>query len=111
MKKNVFEMVWNMVNGREVEDMETLRNEINAEHDKLTEKATAKASVYDAAKPVVLGAMGAEPMTAKEIFEKVAADLPTDFSVNKMLYAFRTEWADAVVKHENGKGANTYSRR
>ena len=44
MKKNVFEMVWNMVNGNPVEDMETLRNEINAEHDKLAEKATAKAA-------------------------------------------------------------------
>lgn len=111
MKKNVFEMVWNMVNGNPVEDMETLRNEINAEHDKLAEKATAKASIYDAAKPIVLGAMSAVPLTAKEIFEKVDEDLPEGFSINKMIYAFRTEWADEVVKHENGKGVNTYSRR
>ena len=112
MKKNVFEMVVALVNGREVADMNTLREEINAEWNKMVGKAQEKASVYDAAKPVVLNALrnATSPMTVKEIYEACESDLPADFSTNKINYALREYWADEVVKDSSGK-VNTYTAK
>lgn len=112
MKKNVFEMVVALVNGREVADMATLREEINAEYAKMQGKAQEKASIYDAAKPVVLDALrnATAPMTVKEIFEACEADLPDEFSTNKINYALRNYWTDEVVKDTSGK-VNTYTAK
>ena len=107
MKKNVFEMVVAMVNGCYVADMDTLRNEINAEYERMKAKRQAKANAYDAAKPIVFGVM-TEPMTVKEIFAKCENDLPDGFTAHKIQYALLNYWRDEVVKIDNGKSAFTY---
>ena len=68
MKKNVFEMVVALVNGQPVADMDTLRNEINAEYERMNAKRNANKSVYDTAKDVAFGILCDKPMTVKEVF-------------------------------------------
>lgn len=110
MKKNVFEQVVNLVNGKTVEDMEALRAEINDEWNAMQAKASAKQDAYAAAKPIVLGVMDSTPRTVKEIFALCEETLPCGFSAAKIQYAFLHYWQDEIVKHDNGKSANTYSR-
>ena len=108
MKKNVFEMVVAMVNGREVADMDTLRNEVNAEWERMENKRNANRNAYEAAKVVAFGILSDEPMTAKAIFE-ASDEWPDGFTANKVGYALRNYWNDEVVKHDNGKSAYTYT--
>lgn len=109
MKKNVFEMVVAMVNGREVADMDTLRNEINAEYERMNAKREGNKAVYTAAEKVLLAALTDTPQTSREIFD--ANVWPDTFTPGKLNYALRTMWADEVVKHDNGKSAFTYTRK
>lgn len=111
MKKNVFEQVVNLVNGKTVEDMEALRAEINDEWSAMQAKTSAKQDAYTAAKPIVLGVMDSTPRTVKEIFALCEETLPCGFSAAKIQYAFLHYWQDEIVKHDNGKSANTYSLR
>ena len=67
MKKSVFEMVVALVNGQSVADMDTLRTEVNAEWEKMQEKANANRTAYADAKEVAFSVMSKEPMTAKDI--------------------------------------------
>lgn len=109
MKKNVFEMVVAMVNGQSVADMETLRAEVNAEWEKMQEKANANRKTYNEAKEVAFAVMGAEPMTAKDVFAAGGDKWPQGFTVNKVQYALNHYWNDEITKHDNGKSAYTYS--
>lgn len=109
MKKNVFEMVVAMVNGREVADMDTLRNEINAEYERMTAKRQANQDVYAAAHDVLMGALTDKEQTSKELFEH--NEWPDGFTQGKLNYALRAMWADEVRKVDNGKSANTYTRK
>ena len=109
MKKNVFEMVVAMVNGREVADMDTLRNEINAEYERMTAKRQANQDVYAAAHDVLMGALTDKEQTSKELFE--SNEWPDGFTQGKLNYALRAMWADEVRKVDNGKSANTYTRK
>jgi hypothetical protein len=109
MKKNVFEMVVAMVNGREVADMETLRNEINAEYERMNAKRQANQDVYTAAHDVLMGALTDKEQTSKELFER--NEWPEGFTQGKLNYALRAMWADEVRKIDNGKSANTYTRK
>lgn len=109
MKKNVFEMVVALVNGREVEDMETLRNEINAEWERNQAKKQANRDLYDKAHDALLVALTDVEQTAKELFENY--EWPNDFTQGKLNYALRALWADDVVKHDNGKNPYTYTKR
>lgn len=109
MKKNVFEMVVAMVNGREVADMDTLRNEINAEYERMTAKRQANQDVYAAAHDVLMGALTDKEQTSKELFE--SNEWPDGFTQGKLNYALRAMWADEVRKIDNGKSANTYTRK
>ena len=107
MKKSTLEAIRNYLNGETV-DLDTLRQEVNEEYDRLTAKARANADLYSEAEPIVLAAMSATPMTAQEIFD-ACEGLPTDFTRNKVQYLLLHQLADRVVKHLNGKNANTYS--
>lgn len=109
MKKNVFEMVVAMVNGREVADMETLRNEVNAEYERMNAKRQANQDVYAAAHDVLMGALTDKEQTSKELFER--NEWPEGFTQGKLNYALRAMWADEVRKVDNGKSANTYTRK
>lgn len=108
MKKNVFEMVVALVNGREVADMETLRNEINAEWERTSAKAKANKTAYDAAKDVAFSVLSDTPMTAKELYA-ATDEWPEGFTANKVQYALLHYWNDEIVKHDNGKNPYTYS--
>ena len=109
MKKNVFEMVVAMVNGREVADMDTLRNEINAEYERMNAKRPANQDVYATAHDVLMDALTDKEQTAKELFER--NEWPDGFTQGKLNYALRAMWADEVRKIDNGKSANTYTRK
>ena len=109
MKKNVFEMVVAMVNGREVADMDTLRNEINAEYERMNAKRQANKDAYDTAKGVAFGILCDKPMTVKEIFAAGEGQWPDGFTAAKVQYAILHYWNDEVVKHDNGKSAYTYT--
>lgn len=109
MKKNVFEMVVAMVNGREVADMETLRNEINAEWDRMESKRQANKDIYAAAHDVLMDALTDKEQTSKELFEE--NEWPEGFTQGKLNYALRAMWADEVNKTDNGRSANTYTRK
>ena len=63
MKKNVFEMVVAMVNGQPVADMDTLRNEINTEYERMNAKRNANKSAYDTAKDVAFGILNDKPIS------------------------------------------------
>ena len=109
MKKNVFEMVVAMVNGQPVADMDTLRNEINAEYERMNAKRQANQDVYTAAHDVLMGALTDKEQTSKELFER--NEWPEGFTQGKLNYALRAMWADEVNKIDNGKSANTYTRK
>ena len=109
MKKNVFEMVVAMVNGREVADMETLRNEINAEYERMNAKRQANQDIYAAAHDVLMNVLTDKEQTSKELFER--NEWPEGFTQGKLNYALRAMWADEVNKIDNGRSANTYTRK
>lgn len=109
MKKNVFEMVVAMVNGQPVADMDTLRNEVNAEYERMNAKRQANQDVYAAAHDVLMGALTDKEQTSKELFE--GNEWPDGFTQGKLNYALRAMWADEVRKVDNGKSANTYARK
>lgn len=107
MKKNTIETMIAYLNGADV-DTAALRDELQGELDHMTAKARANADKYAAAAPIVLATMSDKPMTAKEIYEACAADLPDDFTQNKVQYLLLHQLADKVKKDDSGKGANTY---
>ena len=107
MKKSTLEAIRNYLNGDDTVDP-ILKKEVNEEYDRLTAKARANANLYSEAEPIVLAAMSATPMTAQEIFD-ACEGLPSDFTRNKVQYLLLHQLADRVVKHLNGKNANTYS--
>ena len=111
MKKNTVEMMLAYLNGETV-DTDSLKTEVAAEFDRLTAKSREKADAYAVAHDVVMAAMSDAPMTAREIYDACADDLPDDFTSNKVQYALRNYWADEVDAHEpDGRGPKTYSRK
>lgn len=108
MKKSTIETMISYLNGADVDTAE-LRNILQAELDKMTEKARENANAYDNVRDLVLSVMSTTPMTVAEIYDKISTDLPEGFSRNKVSYGLLHQWADKVEKHENGKNPNTYS--
>ena len=108
MKKSTLESIRNYLNGDETIDLSILREEVNAEYDRLNAKAQANRDAYDAAKDIAFSIMSDKQMTVKEIF--AASDKwPQGFTVAKVQYALLNYWKDEVVKHDNGKSAFTYT--
>jgi len=111
MKKSTLEALRNYLNGDDTVDLSTLRDEVNAEYERLTAKSRANAELYDTAHDVVMASTTWNtPMTVKELWEVVAADMPDGFTASKMQYAFLHYWTNEVQRHENGKDAYKYSR-
>ena len=67
------------------------------------------AEVYEAAKPIVLGALSDTPVTISELYDEIASALPEGFTKGKVQYAITRLWADEVTKVE-GK-VNAYARK
>lgn len=108
MKKNTLEAIRNYLNGDETVDLSVVREEVNAEWERLTAKANANRSAYDEAKEIAFRVMSNAPMTAREIFA-ASDEWPEGFTANKVQYALLHYWNDEVVKHDNGKGPFTYT--
>ena len=112
MKKTTLESMLSYLNGGSV-DVEAMRTEIQAELDRVTEKAKANSDLYAAAAPIVLAVVSDTEQTAKEIHAACADNLPTApdgsaFTANKVQYLLLHQLADKVRKIENVKGPNTY---
>lgn len=110
MKKSIFDMVVALVNGREVADMETLRNEINAEAAYYEEKRSANRNLYDAAANVVNAYFDKDssPVTCAALYNAVKDSLPQDFSKSKLAYLLRT--SDEYVA-DRSESPSKYSRK
>ena len=110
MKKNVFEMVVALVNGQEVADMETLRNEINAEAARYIEKRDANRSLYDSASEIINEYFDEDntPITCAALYKAVEDKLPQEFSKSKLAYLLRT--SDEYVADKSESPAK-YSRK
>lgn len=109
MKKNVFEAIHSYLNGDETVDLSMVREEVNAEWERMNAKRESNKAVYAAAEKVLLDALTDTPQTSREIFD--ANVWPDGFAVGKLNYALRAMWADEIVKHDNGKSAFTYTRK
>ena len=108
MKKSTLNAIYNFLNGDETVDLSVVRDEVNAEWERLNAKAQANRDAYDVAKDVAFSVLSDKPMTVKEIF--AASDAwPQGFTHNKVQYALLHYWNDEVVKHDNGKNAFTYT--
>lgn len=108
MKKSTLEAIRNYLNGADV-DVATLKQEIDAEYERLTEKAQQNAELYSVALEVVLAHLTDAEVTASELFAACESDLPDDFTQGKMNYLLRQN-ADKITVHRNGRNVNTYSK-
>ena len=111
MKKSTLESIRNYLNGDNTVDLSILREEVNAEWERTTEKSRANADLYAAASPVVEKVLDTTPRTSKEIFALCEKELPIGFTANKVQYLILHQLADKVEKHDNGKNAKTYTRK
>lgn len=109
MKKSTLESIRNYLNGDNTIDLSVLKKEVNDEWERTTAKSRANTELYTAAMPVVEKVLDATPRTSKEIFALCEKELPDGFTANKVQYLILHQLADKVVKHENGKNANTYT--
>lgn len=111
MKKSTLESIRNYLNGDDTIDLSVLKKEVNDEWERTTAKSRANTELYASAMPVVEKVLDAAPRTSKEIFALCENELPDGFTANKVQYLILHQLADKVVKHENGKNANTYTRK
>ena len=111
MTKNTMMTLINYLNSHDIPELVDAKTELNAQYEKDAAKAQTNRDLYAAAKDVVMRVVSDTPMTVADIFSTCESDLPEGFTKSKMQYAVRTYWADVLEKHENGKGAFTYSKK
>ena len=111
MKKATLEAIRNYLNGDDTVDLSILRQEINDEWERTTAKSRANAELYTAAIPIVEKTLSDTPMTARQIHAACYKELPDGFTANKVQYLLLHQLVDKVQKHDNGKNANTYTRK
>lgn len=78
---------------------------------KRKEKASAeRKAIVDVVAPIVRNFLSDHSgLTAKEVYESIASELPADFSANKVQYLLLHEMASEVIKTEAKGKANTYA--
>lgn len=110
MKRTTIQSLVSYLNGETIDNLDTIKAELEAELNKGAEAKAAKDATYDAAWEVVrsIFALTTAPLTVAEITEEAVDDdrLPEGFSKGKVQYGLTHNWADRVVKIE-GK-PNTY---
>ena len=111
MKKSTLEAIYNYLHGDNTVDLSVLKQEVDDEWKRATEKSRANANLYAAAMPVVEKTLSDTPMTARQIHAACYKELPESFTANKVQYLILHQLADKVEKHDNGKNANTYTRK
>lgn len=112
MNKATLKMFVDLVDGKELtpEQMQTVRAHIHELWEKDEENRREKEELYTSAREVFQHIICDVPQTAKQIYERTEL-WPDGFTVNKLMYALRTIWADLVVATENGKNPKTYTRK
>ena len=100
MKKATLNTILSLIAPIETPEAEEVRAEITAELNKGAEKAEANRQLYDAAKAVVMDALGETPVTINELYEEVEGDLPEGFSKGKLQYAITRLWNGEIAKVE-----------
>lgn len=111
MKKSTMKALYAVLNSNATVTDE-LRTEFNAEYERTTAKSRANAAMYAEAEQALMNTpKWDKPMTAKELAEVCAADLPEGFTASKVQYGLLNYWQGKVVKHDNGKNAYTYTRK
>lgn len=112
MKKSTLNTVYAVLSNKPVtdEDKAIALAEIEAEVNRNIEKAAANRELYEGMKTVVLAHLTDEPITVADLYAACEDELPEGASKSKIQYAIRELWANEVVKHENGKNPNTYTK-
>lgn len=113
MKNATLSVIYSVLTGNGVPTEEAKAAAI-AEIEKELNRGAAvkaeKASVYEAAKPIVFAqfALTTTPLTVAELWEAIENEAPEGFTKGKLSYALTHTWADEVVKVE-GK-VNAYRK-
>lgn len=110
MTKNSMMTLVNFLSTNDIPELATVKEEILAQYAKNEEKAQANRDLYTQAHDIVMRVVDATPRTVAEIYEACADELPEGFSKSKVQYAIRALWGNEVVKIENAKGANQYTK-
>lgn len=108
MKKSTLKALVSYLEGQTVDNLPEIHDELVAELNRNAEKAAANRELYNAAKGIALRELGTTPVTASELYEAVADELPTGFTKGKLSWALNNIWADSVVRID-GK-VKTYTR-
>ena len=108
MKKSTLESIRNYLNGDSTVDLSVLRDEVNAEWERLTAKSEEKKSERGEIADIVLTTLAetTEPLTAQEILDD--SDVPRDYTVRKLTWLLTHDLADQVERGENGRKALKY---
>lgn len=111
MKKSTMIALVSYLNGATVDDLEKIKDELEAELNRNAEKAAANRELYEAAKSVIFEGfrVADAPITIAELYEEIKDELPSGFSKSKVQYAVTRLWADEITKVE-GK-TNSYTVR
>ena len=107
MKKATIETMIAYLNGADVDTTELMKA-LQSELNHINEKANANRTLYDMAHDVVISALSTTPITCADLYEKIKDELPETFNRSKVQYGLLHMWPE-VIKHDNGKAANTYS--
>lgn len=100
MKKSTLQTVYAILLGNMVSDeakTEAL-TDITTEMNLTAERKRAKLAIYEKAHDVVMDALynyGA--MTAKDLFEQIASEVPAGFTANNLQYGLNHIWKDELT--------------
>lgn len=110
MKKSTLQSLVSYLNGNAIDNLDEIREELNAELNRGAEKAQANRELYALAHDVAMSGLerSTNGVTAGELYEEIADELPEGFSKGKLQYALSRLWNDElnIVKE---KGANLYA--
>lgn len=86
-------------------------NELTTELNRNAVKAQANRELYALAHDVAMAGLrrAGNPVTAGELYDEVADELPEGFTKGKLQYALSRLWGDELVRHSERKGASTYT--
>jgi len=98
MKKVTLETIRTALLDAGYESTDPVMVEIDTELNKGAARKEATANAYEAAKDVILNALGDAPATCSEIYEAIKGELPEGFGRGKVQYALTNLWQDAIVK-------------
>ena len=100
MKKSTIKTLVAYLNGADVDNLELIKEELEAELAKDEQRKAEKTSAYDTAWEAVreLLSKSNKPLSAAEITEQ--AELPDGFGKGKVVYGLGHDWADRVIKIE-----------